>query len=213
VIELSSRHAPAIAILLALAVLPAYVHRGSRFLQDDCRDPAALLEPAPDAAQIAPPVPEELLRLPRTRVASRRIAVAEDVELDLYVIRAFNPTVAYRPSELYFFERKYPDERTVEVLEHGGERIPVHRAYYDRTSNARRVSVVGYVVVFDAKPVEHVYGAQIRAGPEQLFTGRKPFWVLLGVAHVKPRHTAATERALHEALTHAWEEYRAACLP
>lgn len=216
-IEVSSRHAPALAVLVALAILPAFVHRGDRFLHEDCRDPAALLDPArsaADGAGDAPPVPEDLLRLSRTRAVSRRIPLPEGAGwLDLYVVRAFNPAVAYRPSELYFFERRTPDLRKVEVLEHDGERLPVHRAYYDLTGSGRRVNVVGYVVVFDSKPVEHVYLAELRAGPTQLLTGRKPFWLLLGVAEVRRRATETAERALDEALSNAWEEYRAACLP
>lgn len=213
-IEISSRHALAIAILVALATVPGFVHRGTRFLHEDCRDPEALLRVDDAGGGSTPPVPEELRRLPRTRVAARRLQLpGDDGYLDLYLVQAFNPALAYKPTELYFFERATADRRRVELLEHEGQMLPVHLAYYHQGTVGARMAVAGYLAVFDAKPVANAYLAELVAGPRQLLSGRKPFWVFFARGEVKRSSRETAERALHEALASAWEEYRAACLP
>jgi len=214
VIEVSSRYALGMAIVTALALVPFLAHRGTRFLHEDCRDPSALLQPAASPDGGAPEVPEELRRLPRTHVGARRLPLAGgDGHLDLYLVQAFNPAVAYKPTELYFFGRT-ADARDVERVERDGESLPVHWAYYDRRGpGAQKASVAGYLLVFDSKPVPNPYLAALWAGPKQLFTGRRPFWVFFARGEVKWGERQAVEGVLREALASAWEEYRDACLP
>lgn len=212
-IEVSSRHALAIAIVLALATIPGFVHRGGRLLREDCRDPGALLRTDPATARKAPPAPEALGDSPHTRLSVRRVPVAGGVgTLDLYVVQAFNPGVMYRPPDVYVVEGVAAARRSIEFVEHGGERLPIHRTHYD-PYETRNVTLAGHLAVFDSKPVGNPYLAELRAAPSQLLFGRKPVWVFFAHADVKRGAREAGERALREALATAWDEYRAACLP
>ncbi len=212
-IEVSSRHALAIAILVVLATVPGFVHRGGRLLREDCRDPEALLRTDPVAARAAPSAPDALSDSPRTRLSVRRLPVADGAgHLDLYVLHAFNPGVMYRPPDLYVVKGIAATGRTIEFLEHRGERLPVHRTHYD-PYDTRSVTLAGHLAVFDSKPVANPYLAELRAAPSQLLSGRKPVSVFFAHGEVKRGAREAGERALREALASAWDEYRAACLP
>ena len=63
-IEVSSRYGLAIAVLVTLALVPEFVHRGPRFLDEDCRDPSAVLRSIAEGDRAAPPVPASLASLP-----------------------------------------------------------------------------------------------------------------------------------------------------
>lgn len=214
-IDVSSRHALAIAILVTLALLPEFVHRGARFLDEDCRDPAALLRSVAQDGGEAPLVPAPLASLPGTQVAARRLPLPDAAgHLDLHVVHGFNPSLLYQPAELYFIDDRKPERREVERLEHGGTQLPVHRAYYERQRTRPLAhEVTGYLQVFDAKPVARSFAAELRAAPSQLFSGRKPVWLFFVHGQVKPKAREAAERSLHEALASGWDAYRAACLP
>jgi hypothetical protein len=211
--EVSSRHALAIAIVFALATIPGFVHRGGRLLREDCRDPEALLRADPAAARDAPPAPDALGDAPRTRLSVRRFPLAGGVgTLDLYVVQASNPGVMYRPPDLQVIQGVAAARRTIEFVEHGGERLPIHRTHYD-PYETRNVTLAGHLAVFDSRPVANPYLAELRAAPGQLLAGRKPVWVFFAHADAKRGAREVGERALREALASAWDEYRAACLP
>jgi hypothetical protein len=214
VIEVSSRYALAIAILVTVALVPEFVHRGARFLDEDCRDADALLRSIAQDDSLAPLAPEHFADMPKLRLASRRLTLPDAAgHLDFHVVQGFNPSLLYHPTELYFVARK-PERRTIEVLEHGGARLPLHRAYYEPQRSRPAVrDVTGYLQVFDAEPVAHGYAAQVRAAPRQLLGGRKPVWLFFVHGEVRPEAVEAAERTLREALGSGWDAYRAACLP
>ena len=212
-IELSSRFALTIGILVALTTIPGFVHRGGRLVQEDCRDPEALLRTDPAAAQTVPEVPAALADAPGTRVSVRRFPVGEGAgHVDLYVVHAFHPGVMYRPPAVHVLKRLAGTWRTLEILEHGDEHLPIHRTHFD-PYETRNLTLAGHLAVFDSKPVQNPYLAELRAAPSQLFTRRKPVWVFFAHGDVKRGAREAGERVLHDVLASAWDEYRAACLP
>ena len=213
-IEVSSRYALAIAILVTVGLVPDFVHRGARFLDEDCRDPSAVLRSIAQGDRAAPPVPASLASMPGTQLAARRLELPDGAgHLDLHVVHGFNPSLLYQPAELYFIADRKPERRELETLEQDGTRLPVHRAYYERRSTRPPVhEVTGYLQVFDAKPVASGYAAELRAAAGQLFTGRKPVWLFFAHGEVKPAAREAAERTLHEALASGWDAYRSACL-
>lgn len=214
-IEVSSRYAIAIAVLATLALVPEFVHRGARFLDEDCRDPDALLRSIAEDDPAAPPAPALLARMPEVRFASRRLPLPGGAgHLDLHVVRGFNPSLLYQPTELYFIADRKAERRTLETFEHGGARLPLHRAYFEPPRSRPPVrDVTGYLHVFAAEPVAHGYAAEMLAAPSQLLAGRKPVWIFFVHGMVKPAQVEAAEQTLREALGSGWDAYRAACLP
>jgi hypothetical protein len=214
-IEASTRFAPILAILFGLTAVMPFLHRGSRSLQDDCRDSAALLqrlaENGPGEGD-GPEAPAALERRANASWVARTLPLeSADETLDFFVVRAFHPNLVYQQPESTFLDLGSPSRRSVEEVQHGDDELPVHRVHYE--AQQRRVSVVGYLVVFDSKPVRNLFFAEFLAAPGQLLHGRKPIWLFFASGTIDWKSRAEAEQTLRAALVGAWDDYKDVCLP
>lgn len=216
-IEPSTRYVPHIVALLVLAGIPTLLHSLGRFDVDDCASPGVLLAP-PDRAHAQLLSANERRRFDsfwgEGNWSAGHLPDAERGGRLHYVIaRSYDPKAVYHWPEARVIAEGRPNSRSLEEVESRGERIPVHRAYYERDSAASPETVVAYLLVYHSEAVANPYLAQILSGPQQVLTGRRPMWLFIVYGAVEPSEHADAETRAHEWLAAAWERHHAACAP
>lgn len=212
--RISGRYVPHMTLLCLLAGVPTLLHSSGRFDVDDCADPRALM--APPSSRVRPATTQVnekwLLRASPTREWSTgRIDLeGTGISLDTLIIRSHDPKTLFHKPELTLVEGLQSDVDGLEWLDHGSERLPIHRAYFDP---ALDTAVAAYMLVYRGRPVTNPYLAQVLAAPFQLVSGRGPMTLLFVSARVPAQQVERAEQQAREWLAASWERYRSACQP
>jgi hypothetical protein len=211
-IETSTRFVPHIVALVVLAGIPTVLHSLGRFDVEDCAAPTELLAtPGPDQAPMLSTAERQRFdgfwgagnwsagTLPPTHDGGAR--------LQYVIARSYDPKAVYHWPETRVEEAR-PIARGLEDVEGPGERIPVHRAFYE---GAAAPMMIAYLLVYDSEAIANPYLAQILSGPRQVVMGRRPMWLFMVYGKVDESRRADAEARAREWLAAAPERYRAAC--
>jgi hypothetical protein len=206
---LSRRHLPlALGIVLVSAVWVAV----NVFLprhRDDCQDPTALL----DTARIhgSSPLREVTSRYGRGVFQwSEGDVAAESGPARYTVVRS------YRPNDLYHLPLRalgsvlFLERTTREWIEVDGLRVPIRFAYL-RLQDA--VHAVGYLFVYEGRPLDLLLPRQLATAFPQLFQGTRPLTLYRIDSVAGGGDTEPIERLARAWLGAAWRVHREACAP
>jgi hypothetical protein len=206
---LSRRYAPHLVALCAAALAAVAVHAWIGVARDDCARPEAFLRP--EAAADSPR--QRFMRDTFEAFAWREGRVENDrrrTSLSWSIVRSFQPRKLYYQPETALYAPR-PIRRSVEWLDEGGERLPVHRAWYRSDSATGATFVVAYLVVYRGQPVESGMRAQLRSAPTLLLTGAAPMTLLVVGGTASSGEVAQTEARALDWLSATWRSYRFAC--
>jgi len=210
--RLSPKYAPHLLVLLALVAVPVYMHRGGRSYVDDCADPLALSEGFDfDTPHPLIDRPEQLNYF-RSMWLDGYIDYGEPVQGRL----KFSVARAYRPSYLYldwhelrpgFIE---PEDIKLRHVDVGGEQLPVHVLIgRDQTPPL----VAAYVLIYNNRPVERPFLAQLRTSLDELFSTLPPMTMYFVGGEVAHRDLDIAEERAVEWLANGWRQFRTICSP
>ncbi len=167
---MSSRFAPAICALLAIALVPTFIHSYSDSAVVDGRSTSAIPEAL--AGYTSTPSDRNATwgerRFESADWTERIYADGRD-QVRLTVVRSYDPKSLYHHPELAV---AYGTDYVRSEVRHFPQRpdVPVHMLYTDRPGG----SVVMYVLHYDERYVENPIPFQLRIAAELLVSGRKP---------------------------------------
>jgi hypothetical protein len=194
---ISSRYAPAIGALLAIALVPTFIHSYSRDSFDDGRRASAIPSTLGLLASEASSRNDSWgkRRFDSDDWMERDYGSGQNGPVTLTVIRSFDAKSVYHHPELAVAYHRA--NFAGEAIERSAARpeIPVHVL-----KPAPGVRAIGmYVLHYDERFIENPLTFQLRTAAESLFSRRKPmtlFFVLADRMSASPEEATATARAL-----------------
>jgi hypothetical protein len=219
-IHASTRHVPLIAVLLALAAAPTWLHHTGRLNVDDCGELAIAFEPMSDGS---PPVGDGEAARRRKRLLTLygdgswvegRVSIRRGgPRLTTVVVRSFDPKTIYHwPGNRVIGTR--PERTTLETVTAGAGQLPIHRLHYPRRSErGRKVKFAAYLLVYGGELVRNPYLAQLLSAPRQVVAGRMPMWLFFVFGDVHPADLDDAEQSAVDWLLDSWHRYQEACRP
>lgn len=203
---LSSRFAPHLLALYALAALPVFLHTFADASRDDCAEPSALLR-----WQAGEGRPGSLLR---DRFAafqwSEGSFEAGDAIFSFVFLRSYAVVQLLNRPENALLQRT-PEQRTIEWIDTASGPVPIHRPIYEQRSDRATRTLAGYLLLFDGQPLARPAMTQLASAPSQLLFGRAPMTLLFIHGRVPRDQYAEAEGELRVRLLAALAEYRDAC--
>jgi hypothetical protein len=201
-------------VLLSIALVPVAVHSYRGVLSDDCQEPNGLHE----VSRIEGSRPGEDLRSPRMPYRIQSSAGLVDSEaseiapLEFHVVRSFDPRRIYVHPHALLGRRFEPDASQIEWLADGHERIPVRRLEAsDPLRGLLRRAFLLYV--YDGRPVEDPFLAQLRGALPQVLEGTRPLTLFLVAGDATPDQIDEVETRARQWLSAAWRFYERTCAP
>jgi hypothetical protein len=201
-------------VLLGIALVPVAVHSYRGVQADECQDAAALH----DVSRIEGSRPGEDRRSRRKphRIQSSTGHVDSGVSgiapLEFHVVRSFDPRRIYVHPHAMLERRFEPDDSQIEWLVDGGERIPVRRLEAsDPLRGSLRRAFLLYV--YDGRPVEDPFLAQLRGAVPQVLGGTRPLTLFLIAGDATPDQIGRVEDRARQWLSSAWRFYERTCIP
>jgi hypothetical protein len=211
-IPVSRRYAPWIVGMLLVTALPVGFHALGGRGPDDCANPEALLATfLIDPERIRPDRWLERWELHSDAVSQwseARIELEDAGSLEMHLIRSFDPRSVYVRPIANLHGPLEPELQRTEWIERDGARLPIQWVY-DYTGIDTRV--VGYLFLYEGRPVNHPFGAHVRSALAQLVAGPRPLTLLLAAGTAPPKRLRVTEERAREWLVQAWNWYHAIC--
>jgi hypothetical protein len=210
---ISDRWATAMLVACALALVPIVAHSYLRVRSDDCANPGALVPPMAEGGDSAARDAE--LRGPFGDIYQWRegkLAPANgSPELSYVVIRSYDAKTLYYRGTRRMWTDVSPHGDSIEWLKDDGGAVPIVRSTVDNANARAPKGLVAALLVYEGKPVETGWLAQLRAAPRELLTGARPmtFFAVRGDVP-EPLFPAAEARA-RQWLLDSWRNYRAIC--
>jgi exosortase/archaeosortase family protein len=211
---ISDRFAVALFAVSALALVPVVAHTYLNWRVDDCANPTALVPPMAadgDFAAHDKQVRHDFVDVYQWR-EGKLAATGGVPELSYIVIRS------YDPKQLYYrgTRRMWKDVTTtgdrIEWLDgDGGTKVPIVRSSTNPENPRAPKAVIAALLVYDDKPVETGWLAQLRAAPRQLFGGSRPMTFFAVRGDVPEELVPATEKRAQQWLLDSWRNYGAIC--
>ncbi len=205
-IRVSRVHAPVALAVLGLAMVPTLYALLVAGRHDSCADPTAM-------AGVGSALAWQDLEDRRASSDSATIQWTHGADSELGVTRRFTVVRSFDAVRLYIRPPRFllpnfeTEIQTLDWLETGSERIPVHRLY-DGSGGVPHL--LSYVFVYGGEPVQRPLFAQLRSSLSQLLGGTRPLTLLM-VATQGLDSDAAVAQA-NAWLDETWRYYRAACL-
>lgn len=211
-IPVSSRYAPWVVGMLILALIPVAFHALGGRGPDDCAHPEALVATFMiDRERMRPNHWEEHWERHSasiTQWSEARIDLEGSGPLEMHFIRSFDPRSLYVRPIANLRVALEPELQKTEWVDHEGARLPIQWVY-DHTGTESRV--VAYLFVYEGRPVNQPFGAQLRSAFAQLVGGPRPLTLLLVSGSARPDHLGLAESRAREWLVDAWDWYHATC--
>ena len=211
---LSTRFAPSLCLLLALAAVPVAIHSIGPEPRDECRDPEALADagaiPGTSAVQaVRPPQRAAASTLMWTRAAAKTRAPGVSV-LDVRILRSSDPKFLYLNPTGSLFRSSEIAMRPVRLrwIETGGEQLPVHLI---RVEDSGRVRIVAYLYASGPRPVASPLGHQLATAFSRFFAPARPLTLFAASGYAPRAQEDALRAAALEWTADAWRHYVAAC--
>ena len=203
---LSSRFAPHLLVVYALAAVPVFLHTFTDPSRDDCAQPSALprWESREDARG----------RLLRDRFGafqwSEASFEASGAIFSHVFLRSYAVVQLLNRPENALLQRA-PESRSVEWIDTERGPVPIHRAIYEPRAGRSTRTLAGYLLLFDGEPLARPTFAQLSSAPSQLLFGRAPMTLLFIHGRVPRDQYAEAEAELRIRLLEALAQYRDAC--
>ena len=215
-IALSSRHAWALVVLLAAALLPLLLEEVRPRRHDDCRHPDMLTltlaipgsKPTRSAARRPAAEPGPASQGDFTLWTQGEIENPDDPRdaLRFFMIRSFDPdTVSPRAVLQGEFDPESHEVREIETKE---GRLPVHVAV-DRTRQPNRL--IAWAWAYEGRPVAGVFAALLRAAPARLLDGSVPVTLFLVDAAADQASVGSVDAAATRWIGAAWSHMSRYC--
>jgi hypothetical protein len=198
--------------------VPTLLHTAGLHMDDDCADATALFEhngdPFMDDA-----VPTESRHVNWNEAtqdggawAEGSFLAEEGIRVNWVVLRSFNPKRLYNRPARQLVRRGQIAGTEMEWLEEDGVRIPIRWIRYEAgLSKTEKRLAVGYLLVYDGRPIANPYRAQLLTAPMQFVTGRLPMTIYLAFARVDPPKLDRAEEEVRDWLADSWRRYRRVC--
>ncbi len=203
---LSSRFAPYLLALYALAAVPVLLHTFAGASRDDCAQPSAL--PRWRSGE------GERGSLLRERFAafqwSEGSFEAGDALFSFVYLRSYAVVQLLNRPENALLQRN-PERRTVEWVDTESGPVPIHRPLFEPRADRATRTLAGYLLLLDNQPLAQPSVAQLASAPRQLLFGRAPMTLLFIHGRVPRDQYAAAELELRVRLLEALAQYRDAC--
>ena len=208
----SDRYAVAIFVLSALALVPVALHSYLHLRRDDCANPQALMPEMPPGS-VSPDREAQIHRnFDVHQWREGRVPANGDApELRFAVIRSYDPKQLYYRGTRRLWGDVALGGDTVEWLEGDGVRLPIVRSRLAGDARRPSAAVIEALLVYEGKPVESGWIAQLRAAPRQALTGSRPMTLFAVRSDVLDAQRGAAEKRASQWLLDSWRTYRAIC--
>jgi len=209
---LSQRYVLATTVLFALALVPVTVHSYLHVRRDDCANPTALV-PAMGAATTPERDAEIRHHFDVYQWREGRLPPANgSPELQFAIVRSYDPKQLYYRGTRRLWRDVESGGDTRDWLDLGDAKLPITRSIPDDRSPTRD-AVIQSFVVYEGKPVENGWRAQLEAAPRQTLSGSRPMTLFAIRADVKPEtgQKEAAEKRASQWIADSWRSYQAIC--
>jgi hypothetical protein len=180
-IHISTRRASLILILLALPLVPVWLHHPSGRWQDTCAEPSAFLAYSEDLAvgtlenKGKASAQDEFIF--SVAGETRLFADGNAAVFQYSIARSFS-TVPLLLDPQQFITRDFDsDSRTVEWFEFEGVRVPVFFEFLPGFGNALTISA--YIYIYGNRVTRHPFLEQLLSAPRQMFGRSRPISLVL----------------------------------
>jgi exosortase/archaeosortase family protein len=206
---LARRFVPALTALCVLALVPVGVHGYAARRVDDCAAGELIAPRVADGGERA--------AFMATRFDTDRwregtvAAVSGAPELRFAVIRSWNPKNLYYRGTRRLWDDVDGGADRLEWLESDDGRLPIVRSRSERDQASAPRTVIAALLIYEDRPVESGWKAQLRGAPRQMLAGAPPMTMFAVRADARPDNFAAAEARARTFLLDSWRNYRALC--
>jgi exosortase len=210
---ISDRFALATAALCALALVPVVLHSYLHVRRDDCANPRALVPEMPVGSVSSEREAEIRRGFDAHQWREGRLPPVGDApEFRFAVIRSYDPKALYYRGTRRLWQDVEPGGDRLEWLESEGVKLPIVRSRLGgEGGHSAATAVIESLLVYEGKPVENGWLAQLRAAPRQAFGGSRPMTLFAIRADVGPGQQTAAEKRASQWLLDSWRSYRLIC--
>jgi hypothetical protein len=173
---ISSRFAPALTLLLCLALIPTVIHSYRGMVIDD----GLTLTAVPETLEGMPSVPtERRARWVDTNFAAKdwfeRTYTVGNEQVGLFAARSYDPKRLYHHPEIALLKSGGPRPAGRSTLP-GRPDVPVHLLTISRGA---RKGIIAYALLYEGSYIEKPILFQLRTSADLLVSGRKPTTLFL----------------------------------
>ncbi len=207
----SSRWAPHLSVLLAVALVPVALHAYLGMSAEDCAHPPALAPPWPPRDAPVPGISYLEERMKPSHWREGKLRSTGGSPLKYVIARGVDAKHIYYRPEYKLVTPRRPFSHDDEWIPDESGPLPVHRPRYRRQIYDPLVPMVAYLLVYDGHPVENPYREQLLSAPGLVFRGRMPATLLFVSGLVSPGEVESAEARAYDWLREARRNYRDVC--
>ena len=134
-------------------------------------------------------------------------------ELYYAVIRSYDPKTLYYRGSRRMWRDLNSSAETIEWVDADDGKLPIVRTVVNDSNPRGPRGVIAGLLVYEGKPVETGWLAQLRAAPRQVLSGARPMTFFIVRADVPEALVPAAEKRARQWLVDSWRNYRLICGP
>ncbi len=203
--ELSSRHAFAVALIAIVCAVPVWYHATAAPKRDDCRDPNAFFT----AKRLGGAEMQDIQWRFEAGDAKGHLRTPTRNRIRVRAFRMFDAWRMYgSPMTFGFDSMSYLVPRELRSIEAGPDRLPVHWSTFEMDG---KVHLEAWFFAQGSRPVSHPIAAWASMAWQQLFEGSEPLTVMIVSAVGRPGEMTSLGEAAEAWFASSWKQLRAAC--
>jgi hypothetical protein len=209
VTKVSKRYAGHVLVCVVPVLVIVVIHSYIGLQVEDCRELSGLFPNA--AGDTSSPRRDARMREVFDAVQWEEGTLDTTVpasQMKFSIIRSYDPKKIYHHPEISLVRGATPARRDVEYIDAEGERVPVHRAYYNPASTT---ALVAFILIYHSRPVDNPYLSQIRSAPLQFVRGSYPMTLFFVSAQAPASATREMETQMKKWLIDGWRRYKTSC--
>lgn len=210
---ISDRFALPLFAVCALALVPVVAHSYLHWRRDDCANPTALVPGMPSDGDFA--ARDAQMRHdfvdPYQWREGKLVAVDGMPELRFVVIRSYDPKLLYYRGTRRIWKDLTANADTLEWIDGDDGKLPIVRSTVGNANPKGPKGVIAALLVYEGKPVETGWLAQLRGAPGQVVSGARPMTLFAVRGDVPEALVPAAEKRARQWLADSWRSYRLIC--
>jgi hypothetical protein len=210
---ISDRFALPLFAVCALALVPVVAHSYLHWRRDDCANPTALVPGMASDGDFA--ARDAQMRHdfvdPYQWREGKLVAVDGMPELRFVVIRSYDPKLLYYRGTRRIWKDLTANADTLEWIDGDDGKLPIVRSAVGNANPKGPKGVIAALLVYEGKPVETGWLAQLRAAPGQVVSGARPMTLFAVRGDVPEALVPAAEKRARQWLADSWRNYRLIC--